>query len=84
MQEEETFTVTVQINPGLEPLTVTVVAYDDQVLNPEHAHVFKIVREGQTLGILITDSDLCWQLVEGEMQHSEVDLIGAAIEAHYA
>ncbi|MBB5440603.1 formyltetrahydrofolate hydrolase [Pedobacter sp. AK017] len=85
-QQEETFQVTVQINKGMEPTTLNVVAEENKVSGPEHALTFKIKRDkdSETLAVLAPDSDHCWQQLEGNMEQEEVDLIGAAIDGHYA
>lgn len=84
--EEETFQVTVQINQGLEPMTLTVTAEESKALAQENELTFKITRDkdDDILAILAPDADHCWQVLKGDMQQEEVDLIGAAIDAHYA
>ena len=84
-QQEETFQVTVQINKGMEPTTLTVITEENTTLSPDHELVFKVTRDkdSEQLAILIPDADHCWQLLEGNMEQQEVDLIGAAIDAHY-
>lgn len=85
-QQEEIFQVTVQINEGMEPTTLTVIAEENSGASMEHDVVFKITRDKdrEQLAILIPDTDHCWKLLEGDMEQPEVDLIGAAIDAHYA
>lgn len=85
-QHEETFQVTVQINQGLEPMTLTVIAEESKAPIQDHELTFKItrVKDDNTLAILAPDSEHCWQLLKGEIEQEEVDLIGAAIDAHYA
>lgn len=85
-QQEETFQVTVQINQGMEPTTLTIIAEENMTLSPKHELVFKVSRDkdSQPLATLIPDADHCWQLLEGKMEQHEVDLIGAAIDTHYA
>jgi hypothetical protein len=83
MQEEEIFEIAVKVNPGLEPLTFTIVAYDD-ITTPEHVLNFKVTRDKKTLCILRPDADHCWHSIEGEMGQEQVDAIGAAIDGHYA
>lgn len=84
-QQEETFQVTVQINKGLEPMTLTVIAEENNVINPHQKLRFKITRDkdDDTLAILAPHSDHTWQILEGNMEQDEVDSIGAAIDAHY-
>ena len=68
MQEkEETFEVVVNINRGLEPLTFTIIAYDETT-TPEHVLAFKVSRDKETLGTLQPDEHHCWHLVDGEME----------------
>ena len=85
-QHEETFQVTVQINEGLEPMTLTVIAEESKAPIQDHELTFKITRDkdDDILAILAPDADHCWQVIKGEMEQEEVDLIGAAIDAHYA
>jgi formyltetrahydrofolate hydrolase len=85
-QQDETFQVTVQINEGMEPTTLTVIAQENTSLSPAHDLVLKITRDkdNEQLAVIIRDADHCWQLLEGNMEQHEVDLIGAAIEGHYA
>lgn len=85
MQEEETFQVTVQINPGLEPMTLTIMPEESNAV-AENELTFKITRDkdDDILAVLAPDADHCWQVLKGEMEQEEVDLIGAAIDAYYA
>lgn len=85
-QQEETFQVTVQINQGMEPTTLTIIAEENTKLSPDHELLFKVSRDkdSELLAMLIPDADHCWKLLEGNMEQQEVDMIGAAIDAHYA
>jgi len=85
-QQEEIFQVTVQINKGMEPTTLTVIAQENTSLSPDHELAFKITRDKdkEQLAVIIPDANHCWQLLEGNMEQQEVDLIGAAIDGHYA
>lgn len=83
---EEIFKVTVQINPGLEPMTFTVSPEETGTVTPEHHRVFKLSRDkdNQTIAELVADADRRWQQVQGNLDQDDVDAIGAAIDAHYA
>lgn len=65
-QQEEIFQVTVQINQGLEPMTLTVIAKKNDTLGPDHHPAFKITRDkaDETLAVLTLDSDHCWELIK--------------------
>jgi hypothetical protein len=80
-QQEDTFEITVEPNPGLEPLTFTIMAKE----NPLSAHEleFNIQRYQDHLGTIKADSNHCWKLIDGKIKQDEVDAIGAAIDAHY-
>lgn len=82
-QQEITFQVTVQINKGMEPTRLTVIAEKNTALSPDHELVFKITRDkdSEQLAVLIRDADHCWQLLEGDMERQDVELIGAAISS---
>ena len=84
--EKETFQVTVQINRGLEPMTLTIIVEETKIPDQDYDLTFKITRDkdNDTLAVLAPDSDNCWQILEGKMEQEEVDLIGEAIDAHYA
>lgn len=80
-QNEETFNVSVEINRGLEPLTLTVITYNSS-LEP-HELNFKVTRNNETLAIIVRDEDQCWKQLEGTIEQDEVDAIGIAIDLHY-
>lgn len=84
-QQEETFQITVQINKGMEPTTLTVITEENTTFSSDHKLVIKITRDKdrEQLALLINDADHYWQILEGNMEQHEVDLIGAAIDAHY-
>ena len=84
-QQEDIFKVTVQINEGMEPTALTVIA-GDSILSPNHELVFRITpdEDSEQLAVIMPDAHHYWRLVEGEMEQQEVALIGAAIDAHYA
>jgi len=84
--EKETFQVTVQINKGLEPMTLTIIVEETKIPDQDYELTFKVTRDkdSNTLAVLAPDSDNCWQILEGKMEQEEVDLIGEAIDAHYA
>lgn len=81
-EEEEIFEIAVNVNPGLEPLTFTIIAYADRT-TPEHVLSFKVTRDKNTLATIRPDAEHYWYLVEGEMEQEQVDAIGAAIDGHY-
>ncbi|MBB6240019.1 hypothetical protein HDC90_004681 [Pedobacter sp. AK013] len=84
--EKETFQVTVQINKGLEPMTLTIIVEETKIPDQDYELTFKITRDkdNDTLAVLAPDSDNAWKILEGKMEQEEVDLIGEAIDAHYA
>jgi hypothetical protein len=84
--EKETFQVTVQINKGLEPMTLTIIVEETKIPDQDYELTFKITRDkdNDTLAVLAPDSDSTWKILEGKMEQEEVDLIGEAIDAHYA
>jgi len=85
--QEQTFQITVQINEGLEPATLTVEAKEDKSMSQNYEMTYKITRDkdSDTLAVLAADArDHHWQILEGDLQQEAVDLIGAAIEARYA
>lgn len=81
-QHEETFNISVEINRGLEPLTLTIIAYNSS-LEP-HELNFKVTRNNETLAIIIPDEEHSWVQLEGTIEQNEVDAIGKAIDSHYA
>jgi hypothetical protein len=83
-KQEETFTISVEINQGLEPLTLTIVPDHPASLNSTQKPSFKVTRDNHTLALLRPDADHCWKLLEGDIKHEEVDAIGAAIDGHYS
>ncbi|MES2826704.1 MAG: hypothetical protein V4687_01050 [Bacteroidota bacterium] len=84
-EEEETFLVTVRINEGLEPTTITVVPEENTASAIAHDMIFKLSREKdkETLAVLSLDSDHCWQQISGDFDKDEIDAIGNAINSHY-
>ena len=83
-KQEETFNISVEINRGLEPLTLTIIPDDQVSLNASQESSFKVIRDNNTLAVLRADADHCWKLLEGDIQQEQVDTIGAAIDSHYA
>lgn len=83
-KQEETFTISVEINKGLEPLTLTIVPDHQASLNSTQKPGFKVTRDNHTLALLRPDANRCWELLEGDIEQEEVDAIGAAIDSHYA
>jgi len=78
---EETFNISVQINPGLEPLTMTITIVAEASAPDNQTRTFKVSRDQETLGILRQNTDQRWEQVEGNMDQGQVNLIGAAIAA---
>ena len=83
-KQEKTFDISVEINPGLEPLTLTIIPDDQTSLDANQEPSFKVIRDNNTLAVLGTDADHRWKLLEGDMEQEQVDAIGAAIDSHYA
>lgn len=83
---KETFQVTVQINPGLEPTTFTVSTEESNTVTSEQKMVFKLSRDKdkEPIAELSPDKDHRWQQIKGNLDNEDVDAIGAAIDAHYA
>lgn len=82
--QEEIFNISVEINRGLEPLTMTIVPDDRAPLNTSQESRFRVTRDNHTLAVLRPDADHCWKLLEGDMEQEQIDAIGAAIDDHYA
>lgn len=83
-QHEEIFNISVEMNPGLEPLTMTIFVYHDAALNTELENSFKVTRYKEKLGVITRDTNYCWKQIEGDMDQDKVAAIGAAIDAYYA
>lgn len=83
---KETFQITVQINPGLEPMAFTVTTEESSTVTPEYEMVFKLSRDKdkETIAELAPDNDHHWRQVKGDLDKEDVDAIGAAIDAHCA
>ncbi|HKG06997.1 MAG TPA: hypothetical protein VKB19_11090 [Pedobacter sp.] len=85
-QPDEVFQVTVQINQGLEPMTLTIVVEKGTSGSSMDLTTFKVTRDkdSETLAVLSPGADHSWRILKGKMDSNAVDLIGAAIDAHYA
>lgn len=81
--QEETFNISVQINPGLEPLTMSISIVTEEPALTNHTRAFKVTRDQESLGVLRQNADHSWERVEGNMDQEQVDVIGATIAAHY-
>ena len=81
---EETFQVTIQINPGLEPMTFTVTP-EERTATRGYEIIFKLSRDKdkETIAELARDNDHRWQQIKGNLDNEDVETIGAAIDAHY-
>lgn len=82
-EQEDIFTISVEINRGLEPLTLSVLAYQDTSVNIDHRLSFEVSKDKEILGVLFKDSHQHWRQLEGSMDQDMVDGIGAAIDASY-
>lgn len=82
--QEQIFQITVQINPGMEPTTLTITKEKSRALSSDHDLVFKVTRDkdSEQLAVLHPDADHRWQILEGKMHQEEIALIGAAIDSH--
>lgn len=81
---EETFQVTIPINPGLEPITFTVTP-EERTATRDYEIIFKLSRDKdkETIAELTRDNDHRWQQIKGNLDKEDVDTIGAAIDAHH-
>ena len=79
----ETFSISVQINPGLEPIRFNVIVEENDLISG-YKLTFKLERDHKTVGVLSPDTDGRWKRLEGEIEQQEVNLIGAAIDTYYA
>jgi len=82
-KQEKTFTISVEINRGLEPLTFTVISEDAPALSGDGLQ-FKVFQDQQVLAILVSEGAAGWKQIQGEMTQEQVQLIGAAISKQLA
>lgn len=82
--QQETFNVSVEINPGLEPLTFAVSLQQEPASMIDHRTNFKVTRDEQIFAVLYQDTDFHWKQIEGNIEQEQVDAIGEAITAHLA
>lgn len=83
-QQEESFNVSIAINPGLEPLTFNIIPSKHPVVPKDEELSFKVTRDTETLAVLKHDQDQGWQQLEGKLEQKEIAAIGRAIEAYFA
>ena len=83
-QNEAIFQISVTLNPGLEPLTLDVTPQESGTVTNQQALAFIVNRYEDHICTLVADENHRWQQTYGELDQKEIDVIGAAIDSHYA
>lgn len=82
--QEESFNVSVEINPGLEPLTFNIIPSKDSSSLRGDEFIYKVTRDKETLSVLQRDHQHGWKQLEGKLEQKELLAIGLAIDAYEA